>query len=402
MIKMKNINTGMSRKTQKSFKRMISFIALLSVLTIYACNDAKIDPVNYPMPVENAENTIEADQEKETEKVEISDEEILKPEVNSFKENGTYVYNPAVIPNWILDELQNDPKIVRAAKDVLVAINNLEEEYTLDEDLELTEDDMRTIALVTYYTNPLSSEIILSPTDKNNVYSIMYFPYASEEESETSSENTYIGASPEEAKEILDTFKDYVTDTINEKLTPDMSEKEMAAIIYEQLVIDFKFEPESQDYYLGSNGFTEGPVKGVTDMTYTSGANFLALYSFFLTQLHIDNRLVSGTNGFFTNDIKEKLGDRTPISYYWVWFLLQLDGEYYNCDIIFEKLMYNESYNGETGMAPEMTFFGMSDKKRNESYKVGKTSIFMTDSLGFESGQTQVPECPEDYVFIIK
>lgn len=390
---------AIKNKLQRCLKRLTALCLVFSVISIYGCNNAaKIE--DYPTVVITEDENVEeiqtdetnSEDKNESEDNTVSDKEVLEPEVNSFKETGVYVYNPAVIPDWILEEMQDNPKLIRVAKEFLIAVDNLEEEYVLPEDITLTEDEIEIISYILYFSTPISSEILYYETENKNVCHIAYFPYGEQLEEE---------ASLDEAREKMEIFRGYVTDIINNNLTSDMSEKEMAAILYKKILMDFKFDPESTDDYLSPSyeTFSEsGIVNCITNQEMPCGIVFFRLYSFLLTQLHINNRSVGGS-GFFKNEIKDELGDKAPISYGWVWQLLQLDGEYYYCDILLEKLMQNAKYGVELGTEPDMAYFGMSETKRMESYKFGKASAGLYETFDTTAAPAPLPDCPNDYEY---
>ena len=402
----------MTGKKLKIFNRTAALIISAALLSVYGCNNKgkTIDPDFYPTEVieeeeevTEAENTVSSISEVAPEK--LTDEDILKPELNSLKENGKYEYNPKIIPDWILKQFENNPKIIRVAKQALVAIDNCETEFVIDDDLELTDDEAQYVYGVLYYTNPLSTVVSTYPSEEDpHVYKLSYFQqYALGEEDENGIPTSYqyMGEStPEEAKVTIDVFKDYVTETINENITADMSDAEMASIIYKKLLTDIELEVESVDNYMNFNAqnYVSGEqITGVLDKKFTSGPEFVRLYSFFLTQLQIENREAVGTSGYFTSDLKTQLGEDAPISYYWAWQVLYLDGDYYNCDINLEAIVFKNTYKGIEGAEPDMLYFGMSDDKRNKSYKVGKSSIYYADTIVYNNGTVEnVPVCPKD------
>ena len=402
----------MTGKKLKIFNRTAALIISAALLSVYGCNNKgkTIDPDFYPTEVieeeeevTEAENTVSSISEVAPEK--LTDEDILKPELNSLKENGKYEYNPKIIPDWILKQFENNPKIIRVAKQALVAIDNCETEFVIDDDLELTDDEAQYVYGVLYYSNPLSTVVSTYPSEEDpHVYKLSYFQqYALGEEDENGIPTSYqyMGEStPEEAKVTIDAFKDYVTETINENITADMSDAEMASIIYKKLLTDIELEVESVDNYMNFNAqnYVSGEqITGVLDKKFTSGPEFVRLYSFFLTQLQIENREAVGTSGYFTSDLKTQLGEDAPISYYWAWQVLYLDGDYYNCDINLEAIVFKNTYKGIEGAEPDMLYFGMSDDKRNKSYKVGKSSIYYADTIVYNNGTVEnVPVCPKD------
>ncbi|MBP5493661.1 MAG: hypothetical protein J6X97_01090 [Lachnospiraceae bacterium] len=402
----------MTGKKLKIFNRTAALIISAALLSVYGCNNKgkTINPDFYPTEVieeeeevTEAENTVSSISEVAPEK--LTDEDVLKPELNSLKETGKYEYNPKIIPDWILKQFENNPKIIRVAKQALVAIDNCETEFVIDDDLKLTDDEAQYVYGVLYYSNPLSTVVSTYPSEEDpHVYKLSYFQqYALGEEDENGIPTSYqyMGEStPEEAKVTIDAFKDYVTETINENITADMSDAEMASIIYKKLLTDIELEVESVDNYMNFNAqnYVSGEqITGVLDKKFTSGPEFVRLYSFFLTQLQIENREAVGTSGYFTSDLKTLLGEEAPISYYWAWQVLYLDGEYYNCDINLEAIVFKKAYMDIEGAEPDMLYFGMSDDKRNESYKVGKSSIYYADTIVYNNGTVEnVPNCPKD------
>ena len=394
----------MTGKKLKIFNRTAALIISAALLSVYGCNNKgkTIDPDFYPTAEVIEETEIvkeeQTTEDKTTETVveEMSEDGILVPEVNTFRE-GKYVYTPLVIPEWVLKTYENNPKIIRVSKMALWAIDNCATEFVLDEDLSLTQEELNQVYYVLFLSNPLTSVVGVYETEEKNVYRLSYFPQYDLEE------KSYTGESdPEEARKQIEDFKDYVTETINNNLTSDMSDTEIAAILYKQIVSDIKLEvPESASLEINTeeSAATGEIIKGIFNKKYSNGLEFSRLYAFFLTQLHIECRNVIGTSGFFTNEVKSELQELTPISYYWDWQVLLLDGDYYNCDIALEAAVFAKRYQGAEGAEPDMNYFGMSDKKRNESYKIGKTSVYFEDTLDYPASNETVPNCPTDLDF---
>jgi len=393
----------MKKGMKSNLNRIISFMMVFTLLSAYGCNKGKtIDPDFYPTAEVIEEREIVKEEQttenKTTETVveEMSEDGILVPEKNTFRE-GKYVYNPVVIPDWILKTYENNPKIIRVSKMALWAIDNCATEFVLDEDLSLTQEELNQVYYVLFLSNPLTSVVGVYETEEKNVYRLSYFPQYDLEE------GNYTGESdPEEARKQIEDFKDYVTETINNNLTSDMSDTEIAAILYKQIVSDIHLEvPESASLEINTeeSAATGEIIKGIFNKKYSNGLEFSRLYAFFLTQLHIECRNVIGTSGFFTNEVKSELQELTPISYYWDWQVLLLDGDYYNCDIALEAAVFAKRYQGAEGAEPDMNYFGMSDKKRNESYKIGKTSVYFEDTLDYSASNETVPNCPTDLDF---
>ena len=402
----------MTGRKLKIFNRTAALILTAAMLSVYGCNNKgkTIDPDFYPAEaVEETEivKEVQTTENKTTETIGVDTavDNILVPEANTFRE-GKYVYNPLVIPDWVLKTYEDNPKIIRVAKMALWAIDNCATEIVIDEETSLTEEELEQVYYVLFLSNPLCSVVSVYGTEEKNVYKLSYFPQydLGEEEDEYGiKQMSYLGDSdPEEAKKQIEAFKDYVTETINNTLTSDMSDTEIAAALYKQIVSDIHLEvPDSASLEVNTqeSAATGEIITGIFNKKYTNGLEYSRLYAFFLNQLHIECRNVVGTGGFFTNDIKDELAELTPISYYWDWQVLLLDGEYYNCDIALEAAVFAKRYLGAEGAEPDMEFFGMSDKKRNESYKVGKTSVYYEDTLDYSAPIETVPNCQTDLDF---
>ena len=118
-------------RKNKMSKRIISAITAALMIFAIGCTNKTIDTTDYPTPIGEETGSGETLTNTETEAGEqagylsgVSDEDILKPEKNTLKEDGKYTYNPAVIPKWILEEYKDNPKIIRVSKEILIAINN--------------------------------------------------------------------------------------------------------------------------------------------------------------------------------------------------------------------------------------------------------------------------------------
>lgn len=378
----------MTDTTKKIFSRVLAIgVSAAMISSTFGCGRKVVEFEDYPTAGIEGEENVKEEVSEPAVKLEISDDELFLPEKNTFLETGVYVYNPLVIPEWILDEFKDRPEIIKISKQALFAIDNHEKELVLDEKQELSEQDIIDIYKVVYFSNPVTSIVMVSPTDKKNVFELEYF--VGEELAED-----------DEAVSVIEDFRNYITETINENLSSDMSEKEMAAILYKKLITDIDFEPEGKDYLggIGSTYVADEIIKVPTDHKLTSGDDLIRLYLFFLSQLHIDSIRVGTASGFFTQDVKDVLGDKTPTAYYWEWTILSLDGEYYNNDIILEKLVFDEKYQGAEGAEPLMSYFAMSDDTRFKSYKVGKSSVFSTNVFDQAQGTAAaVPKCEKDY-----
>ena len=155
-------------------KRILSAVTAALMIFAIGCTNKTIDTTDYPTPLAEETGSKEnsnADKDAKGGYLSgVSDEDVVKPEKNSLKEDGKYTYNPAVIPKWILEEYKNDPKIIRVSKEILIAINNGDEEYVLDENLKMTDEEIELVSSIVYASNPIASIVYWEPTKKKNVY----------------------------------------------------------------------------------------------------------------------------------------------------------------------------------------------------------------------------------------
>ena len=412
----------MTNSVKRHFARFFSVIFSASLLfSAYGCQKGSIDPADYPTP--EIDETAVNDHKDEPVVTDSSSlyKDALKPEPNSLKENGKYVFNPAVIPQSYLTFYRDSPKVIKIAKDLLMAVDNVDTEFELDIDEEVSAEDFDNASMVAYFANPMMSVVDYVPLDEDT-YEFKYFPTYYITSDSDPLENGAIDlesrdeVSTEEASRYLENFKSYVTDVINNNCTAEDTQAEMAEKIYKALVKDFELElPEYDSYMIDptTGGLNDEPVysageiiMSVYNRKFTRDYQFIALYSFILQQLHIEVMEVSGYNGVFTQDIKDKeIVPKSNVEYMtWQWQIVCLDGQYYHCDLLLEKLAYDKRYSDVSGADPDMTYFGMSDTKRCESYRFSKSSLYVSNGPSYAAMQgmdngNEVPECPDSYGF---
>ena len=203
----------MTDTTKKIFSRVLALgVSAAMISSTFGCGRKVVEFEDYPTAGIEGEENVKEEVSEPAVKLEISDDELFLPEKNTFLETGVYVYNPLVIPEWILDEFKDRPEIIKISKQALFAIDNHEKELVLDEKQELSEQDIIDIYKVVYFSNPVTSIVMVSPTDKKNVFELEYF--VGEEVAED-----------DEAVSVIEDFRNYITETINENLSSDMSEK---------------------------------------------------------------------------------------------------------------------------------------------------------------------------------
>ena len=166
-------------------------------------------------------------------------------------------------------------------------------------------------------------------------------------------------------------------------------------------------------------------VKCVLNKEFFNQYRYIRLYSFILTQLHINVYEIQG-RGIFQNDWdkmlvtdENDLTEQTVLNTYggvatWEWSIVEIDGQNYICDLLLEKVAYDRFYEENGDPAEwELQFFGMSDEKRNDSFKTKNSDQVCVFALSEASSPTvatgagsmfgtgmkstrDVPECPEN------
>ena len=146
----------MTGRKLKIFNRTAALILSAAMLSVYGCNNKgkTIDPDFYPAEaVEETEivKEVQTTENKTTETIGVDTavDNILVPEANTFRE-GEYVYNPLVIPDWVLKTYEDNPKIIRVAKMALWAIDNCATEIVIDEETSLTEEELEQVYYVLF------------------------------------------------------------------------------------------------------------------------------------------------------------------------------------------------------------------------------------------------------------
>ena len=408
----------MTKSVKRHLTRFFSVIFSISLLSTYGCQKGQIDPNDYPIPIQDETKINDTVTEPVVTDTSSLFKDALVPEPNSLKENGKYTFNAAVIPDAYLKQYKEKPQVIMIAKELLRAIDNVDEEFELDYDEEdgVSSEDIDNAFMVAYFSNPMMSVVDYVPLD-DNTYQFKYFPAYYFTEGSSLIENGSISfesrdeMTTDEASKYLEDFKSYVTDVINKNCTADDTQIQMAEKIYKALIEDFEVEFPDYEGFLDPSTLKEDEaaymagevVRSVYDRKFTSAQQFTAFYSFILQQLHIEVLEISGYSGVFSQEAKEIVPKDNVEYMYWNWHILCLDGQYYHCDIVLEKLAYDKRYEGVSGAEADTTYFGMSDKKRCESYKFSKSSLFVGNDPSFTgmngSGGYDVPECTEDYDF---
>ena len=416
----------MAQSVKTRISQILVFLVSGSLLFSVACkNNTQVVTEDYPIPeVITAEKEDENDNENSEEKneEETSSEasaKELKPEPDSLREFGKYVFNPEIIPGFILRQYVDNPKIIRMAKHILTSVYNMEEELVFDEEGTVTNDEFTKAYEAAYLSNPLIEAVDINRLGPDE-FTITYLPgmvitgindFGGAEYDPKAIANT------DEAKELFKDFEDYVTNTINNNLNENSTEEEIARTLYVQLIKDMELSFDPSDNPYARISYEEGDigkevsfsgimVRSVSERKFSNTGLLIRLYSFMLSQLHMDANEVRGM-GSFNDDYYpyiEKIigGDSNPLmsNIPWSWSIVEIDGNYYNCDLLLEKIIYDTDYKEAGVVEPNMLFFGLSDEKRGESFKADKAGIMSIYSVGgvnytqgSMSSMREVPEC---------
>lgn len=392
--------------------RIIALLTAVTLLFPVGCNSfgKTISSNDYPIPVNEEEETVNTENtetasdvtvEKENDISEL-DAEALKPEPNSLKESGKYVFNPRVIPQGLANDYLDNPKIVRIAKMLLDAVYHMEPEIVFEGPDAVSEEDIDTAIMVASLACPLMNAASISTVD-GTTYNISYFDTISLTDISEEGDFNFGSTGVLESSEALSRFEDfidYVTCTINDNITPENTQAECAQIIYEQLIKDMELDLN----YLNNVVMEEMKVG---EVVYVAGENithvnerklniweFNDLYIFMLNQLQIEVVHVT-TSGTFPPELTSEYEALKQADGWWDWLILALDGQYYHADLAMDKLKYDKE-NGSGD--PDLAYFGLSDESRSGSFRFNKASMSVISGY-YEPKEFDIPECPNDYDF---
>ena len=400
MIKVKN-------SYKKNLKRFIS--VLVSVLTGFsllaasACNKPKtIEDYPEPVVITSAPATEDEGKEVSTAKEEEKEEkidEVFLDEFDSLKERGKFEYNPTALHPVYKMEMKKNPKVVKVAKLILQAVYDVEPTLVLDGDYECSDSEFDLARKLAGMSSPMIYCVEFDSEDKIT-YNITYFPtYSTNEFLEVNVEG---GISPEEAKAKFEDYEDLVTGIINNNLTDKDDNMQRAAKIYKALIEEFELDYESlkeeenteeeevpeEEHYFSNNSYLD-----VVNSKKISPWLFLDLYDFFMVQLNVRTIQV-GASGQYKPQTYAKMDEIVNNSRGWAWLVVYDGDNSYNCDIILDKIALDVQRETFEGYESELIYFGMSDKKRDESFKVYYELVLQTLN---PVGAQGLPKCENDY-----
>ncbi len=387
-------------------KRILSIITsafcVFMLIGNVACAPKTVDLNDYPTPIET-EVKVDDGNEEEGEEVEekpvIQDlPEELRPDPDTLRERGTYVYNPTAIHPAYREQVKENTTIIRVAKIIMQSVYDLE--YTIDlKDEECTSAEFKLAYQLAAISSPLVNVAYINYDDMDNI-TITYFPSVEYDEF---NEVVYGEESNKDAaKDTFENFENYVTETINNNLTADSTDAERAEVIYTQIIKDLTLKYSDnedaasvEDQVKGLDGQQDVGKYSLVDQVYAGEldfSSFVMLYQFFMTQLNI-NCLVVGAMADYQPQNFSKIDAEMEGSSGWFWEIITVEDKSYNCDILFDKMALDSQREEFEDFEPDLKYFGMSDTTRDKSvkvyYKQIGTTIIPTKSIS-------VPQCPDD------
>ncbi|MCR4649520.1 MAG: hypothetical protein K5776_10640 [Lachnospiraceae bacterium] len=389
----------------KMRKAIALFTGVLSAFVMINSTGCKKQEVEYYPEVvvdENDNTQKDTSDGKVDDGNEVEDEEAaLFMTYDSIANEGKFVFNTSLIHPVYREAVRENPKLLKVAQKVLDAIYECKDSVELTEEEEITVAEQGIVENLIYYSSPVVTCVNASLDESNsNVINLVYFAdYARSAE-----EGRFVSRfTQEESKERMDQFKDYVSKTINDNIKPEHTSEERARIIYEALIKDLTVAyPDPDDggllEYFDQNKLPEGsvadtPIEQILEKK-VEPFELIRLYDFFLAQLNVNCVLV-GARGHYQKQEIQKLDDLMEGCMIDMWPIVVIDDETaYNCDILFDKIAYDDEFKGELGEEPDPLYFGMSDTARNKSLNIiGKRAVFSVTP-------TQTPDlplCDKDY-----
>ncbi|MCR4928963.1 MAG: hypothetical protein K5988_03090, partial [Lachnospiraceae bacterium] len=316
-------------------KRILSIIT--SALCVFmlignvACAPKTVDLNDYPTPIET-EVKVDDGNEEEGEEVEekpvIQDlPEELRPDPDTLRERGTYVYNPTAIHPAYREQVKENTTIIRVAKIIMQSVYDLEDTIDL-KDEECTSAEFKLAYQLAAISSPLVNVAYINYDDMDNI-TITYFPSVEYDEF---NEVVYGEESNKDAaKDIFENFENYVTETINNNLTGDSTDAERAEVIYTQIIKDLTLKYSDnedaasvEDQVKGLDGQQDVGKYSLVDQVYAGEldfSSFVMLYQFFMTQLNI-NCLVVGAMADYQPQNFSKIDAEMEGSSGWFWEII--------------------------------------------------------------------------------
>ncbi|MBQ2183148.1 MAG: hypothetical protein II399_00805, partial [Lachnospiraceae bacterium] len=215
MINRTKKGCNLKRSLSLTVSLLMSFVFLMT----NGCNNTKTIedypeiPVSQNVEPDDGEVTAVNDEDT-SEKVVAED--TVKRGYDSIYDTGTFVFNPEAISIQYTEEMKNKEASLKAAKIILKALDECQEQIELTEEDGIDDMDFTRGLKLARMNSPMASCVDITMTEPN-IYKISYFPTLSEDHRELYESDTDIA----EVERKYTAFKEYVTDAINNNITAD-------------------------------------------------------------------------------------------------------------------------------------------------------------------------------------
>lgn len=386
---------------KKILATILTVSASFSLFATTACIKPKtVNADEYPsIETANVDNDDTDTKDTDNEDDLPNEDDAVKAPVDTLRVKGEFEFNPTAIHPAYLECIKDNPKIVTMSKCILQSIYDVEDTVDLSSVADPTSAEFKIALDLAEFSSPIVSTVYIEYSDMEDI-KIIYFPKESDGESEDST--LVDGYERKDVIEIYDNFRIYITDTINNNLTDENTDLERAEIIMREMVdkLTLYYPPEDEDSLEEEEmSAEEWEMYQITLVESVSEGNIsdwalIELYQFFMTQLNIKS-LIVGCQGGYQPQGCETLDDIMKMRGGWAWNVVTVeDDKSYICDLIFEKIYLDDQRKTVEDYEPELKYFGMSDKKRDESFQVYYKRVMFAIT---PTKTIQVPVCEKNY-----
>lgn len=353
-------------------QRILSVLCIMTLVLTAGCGKAKT-VVNYPIPVvsKGTEDTgAESNAEENDTEKNVTEEPVF--EMDSIRSNGKFYFNPEVLnpiyKEHVSEDIQND------AKAILNAIYN--HEQTVDLSKIKPDAPSARLAMGLASLSSAIAEVCYIEEEENGVYRIIY------------------GMDESEFEKLVSDYEEKLTSMIDEIIEPADTDAQRAYKVYKYLVENMEFDYgfldsldetsiRESEYVPSIRSFVDG--KGEIDA-------FELNYMYILFQLGIENNII-GSIGRYEPQNCALLDDIMPTQETFMCNVIHIGDNWYNCNIVFEKVVYDEIKADFESAECEMKYFGMSDDTCDKSWQVHYSREIFNIVASKTNG---TPECTED------
>ena len=402
---MKTIKTRLKTNIKKRFSLLLSFVMTFAILMANGCVKKPAVIEDYPevqVIVEDETEDVDVPEVIEDEEI-VVDKDTVTRGYDSIYETGSFVFNPEAISIQYTEEMKNKEASYKAAKIILKALDECEEQIELTEEDGIDDMEFNRGLKLARINSPMAACVDITIVEPN-VYKVSYFPTISEDHREIYESDTDIA----EVERKYTAFKEYVTDAINNNITADDDYMERAAKIYKFMIENIELEQDNE--FLETAALTnpmtlilESYDTDIIDVPETQKldyGHFLLLYDYFLTQLNVEHVIDVGGGREYdvpTDSIKEAMD---IIHGNWLWIVVTDEEQYsYHCDILMDKMLLDEQRKSKSDYESDMVFFGMSDDTRNKSIKMLGSYIALTMNSNLNNNGGSTIKCEKDYKY---